>query len=97
MELHADSKWGNKFYANLSRDLAEALPNVKSFSETNLKYMKYFYKLYSASVNRPQVGDDLRNIVSVFAKREDVEYFIHLANYEEVSGNDYNLSVSTHC
>ena len=36
--------------------------------------MKYFYKLYSASVNRPQVGDDLRNIVSVFAKREDAEY-----------------------
>ena len=59
--------------------------------------MKSFYKLYSASVNRPLVGDDLRNIVSVFAKREDVEYFIHLANYEEVSGNDYNLSVSTHC
>lgn len=42
VELHADSKWGSKFYANLSKDLAEALPNVKSFSETNLKYMKYF-------------------------------------------------------
>ena len=46
VELHADSKWGNKFYANLSKDLMEALPGVKSFSETNLKYMKYFYQLY---------------------------------------------------
>lgn len=56
VELHADSKWGNKFYANLSRDLAEALPNVKSFSETNLKYMKYFYQLYSQI--SPQLVDE---------------------------------------
>ena len=25
-----------------------------------------------------------------------MEYFAHLASYEEVSGNDYNLSVSTY-
>lgn len=56
VELHADSKWGNKFYANLSKDLAEALPNVKSFSETNLKYMKYFYQLYSQI--SPQLVDE---------------------------------------
>ncbi|MBD5530447.1 MAG: DUF1016 domain-containing protein [Lachnospiraceae bacterium] len=73
VELHADSKWGNKFYANLSKDLAEALPNVKSFSETNLKYMKYFYQLYNQispqSVDenageeiRPQLVDELCKI-----------------------------------
>lgn len=45
VELHADSKWGNKFYANLSRDLAEALPNVKSFSETNLKIYEIFLSI----------------------------------------------------
>ena len=56
VQLHADSKWGNKFYANLSKDLAEALPNVKSFSQTNLKYMKYFYQLYSQI--RPQLVDE---------------------------------------
>lgn len=56
VQLHADSKWGNKFYANLSKDLAEALPNVKSFSETNLKYMKYFYQLYSQI--SPQLVDE---------------------------------------
>ena len=32
----------------------------------------------------------------MFAKREEVEYFAHLASYKEVSGNDYNLSVSTY-
>ena len=34
--------------------------------------------------------------MDVFAKREEVEHFAHLASYEEVSGNDYNLSVSTY-
>jgi len=73
VKLHADSKWGSKFYANLSKDLADALPNVKSFSETNLKYMKYFYQLYSQispqSVDKnvdeeisPQLVDELCKI-----------------------------------
>lgn len=34
------------------------VPKVKSFSVTNLKYMKYFYEMYSVS-NRQQVVDDL--------------------------------------
>ena len=40
------------------RDLCETLPDVKSFSVTNLKYMKYFYQLYSDNGNRQQVVDD---------------------------------------
>lgn len=31
----------------------------------------------------------------MFAKRDEVEHFAHLANYNKVFGNDYNLSVST--
>lgn len=58
VELHADSKWGDKFYTNLSKDLTDVLPGTKSFSETNLKYMKYFYQLYSQI--RPQAVDENR-------------------------------------
>lgn len=32
------------------------MPNVKSFSVTNLKYMKYFYELYPSAEIFPQVG-----------------------------------------
>lgn len=39
---------------------------------------------------------NIDRIVDVFAKREEVEHFAHLASYEEVSCNDYNLSVSTY-
>ena len=51
------------------------LPDVKSFSPTNLKYMRYFYEMYPDAVicpqvedelitdaNRPRVGDDLQII-----------------------------------
>ena len=40
--------------------------------------------------------ENIEHIVDVFAKHEEVEHFAHLASYEEVSGNDYNLSVSTY-
>lgn len=31
-----------------------------------------------------------------FAKRAEEAHFSHLANFEEIAGNDYNLSVSTY-
>lgn len=46
--------------------------------------------------NNKLTPENIDNIVDVFAKREEVEHFAHLASYEEVSGNDYNLSVSTY-
>lgn len=60
MELHAESKWGDGFYKNVCRDLKAALPDANCFSETNVKYMKYFYLLYNRySLIRPQLGDGL--------------------------------------
>ena len=48
---------GNVFYTEVSKDLREILPNMKSFSPTNLKYMQYFYELYGS----PQVEDSTKN------------------------------------
>ena len=42
VEKKAESKWGDKFLRTLSADLCAKLPDVKCFSETNLKYIKYF-------------------------------------------------------
>lgn len=47
VELHSEQRWGSRFFANLSRDLKDANPDAKCFSETNLLYMKNFYLLYS--------------------------------------------------
>lgn len=46
--------------------------------------------------NNKLTPENIDRIVDVFAKRKEVEHFSHLASYEEVSGNDYNLSVSTY-
>ena len=62
-ELHdrKDSfSYGQGFYKKISRDLRKELPDVKSFSETNLRYMQKFAELYSEISNLPQVGEDLK-------------------------------------
>ena len=63
-ELH-DRKdkfsYGQSFYKTISRDLRRELPDVKSFSETNLRYMQKFAELYSKISNLPQVGEDFRS------------------------------------
>ena len=35
-------------------------------------------------------------IVDTFAGREEIEHFSHLATYDEIAENDYNLSVSSY-
>ena len=70
--------YGMGFYKTVSDDLKSILPDVKSFSPTNLKYMRYFYEMYPDAVicpqvedelitdaNRPQVGDDLQIIFRI--------------------------------
>lgn len=70
VNLKAEARWENKFLKTLSADLRQANPNTSSFSETNLKYMKYFYEMYqdaieicpqdedkSSTAISPQVGD----------------------------------------
>ena len=42
-ELKNEINIGNIFYNEVSNDLQKILPDVKSFSPTNLKYMQYFY------------------------------------------------------
>lgn len=46
--------------------------------------------------NNKLTPENIERIVDVFAKREEIKHFSHLASYEEVSENDYNLSVSTY-
>jgi predicted nuclease of restriction endonuclease-like (RecB) superfamily len=71
-----ENGYGKGFFKKLSSDLTREIPDVKSFSITNLYYMKYFYELYpSAEIfpqaveksdnqqNRQQVADDFEQLV----------------------------------
>ena len=68
----AENVYGHGFYANISQDLRNAIPNTEGFSETSIRYAKRFYELYFQLIrnlpqvveildeeNLPQVGDEL--------------------------------------
>ena len=69
-ERATQNKYGSDFYRMLSQDLMAAIPGIKSFSPTNLRYMKHFYDLCENSPQiegktdavtiLPQVGGKLR-------------------------------------
>ena len=60
--LHAESRWGEKFLANLSLDLRAKLPGVKGLSETSIGYAKRFYLLYNKQfIIHPQLGGELQD------------------------------------
>ena len=60
--LKAETRWGSKFFNNLSRDLKEANPLATCFSPKNLLYMKNFYCIYLPyTENGQQVADQLEN------------------------------------
>ena len=46
--------------------------------------------------NNKLTPENIDRIVDVYAKREEVAHFSHLASYDEVAENDFNLSVSTY-
>jgi len=46
--------------------------------------------------NNKLTSENMDKIVDVFTRREEVKHFTHLAGYEEIAENDYNLSVSTY-
>ena len=46
--------------------------------------------------NNKLTQENIEHIVDVFAKREEIAHLSHLANYDEITANDYNLSVSTY-
>lgn len=44
-----ESKWGDGFLSQLSRDLSAEFPEMKGFSERNLKYVRQWYGFYTSA------------------------------------------------
>jgi len=74
--MKAESRWGGHFFKNLSADLKEEMPDVNSFSPTNLLYIKNFYLLYKQIT--PQIGDKLvqNEITPQIGEQMDVNIFL---------------------
>lgn len=60
-EKHFENTYGSAFFRQLSLDLKKEIPNIKGFSESNLKFCKRFYLFYNqSSENRQQLVNDLK-------------------------------------
>ena len=46
--------------------------------------------------NNKLTQENMDKIVATYAERAETEHFSHLASYDEITENDYNLSVSTY-
>lgn len=68
VQMNDEAKYGSGFYNTISADLKDIFPDIKSFSPTNLKYMRYFYEMYPTAENRQQPADDL----AIFENRQQV-------------------------
>ncbi|MCX8522371.1 PDDEXK nuclease domain-containing protein [Chryseobacterium formosus] len=61
-ERNFENTYGSGFFSQLSKDLRIEFPEIKGFSESNLKYCKRFYLFYNQeNTNRHQVGDEFTN------------------------------------
>ncbi|WP_294589532.1 PDDEXK nuclease domain-containing protein [uncultured Bacteroides sp.] len=87
ISLGVENKYGGKFYATLSTDLRNEMPGVEGLSESNIRYAKRFFQLYSdISRNLPQVVEELcsvpwghhRYIIDKFsAAPEKALFYVH--------------------
>ncbi len=76
--LEQGNGYGAGFFKKLSIDLCKEFPEVKTFSETNLRYMKRFYVLYQ-SVETPicvRKKQSLSNLPQLGADFEHMLFFI---------------------
>ena len=51
----ANTQWGDSFLLQLSRDLRAEFPEMKGFSNSNLKFIKQWYLFYSQSLKSQQL------------------------------------------
>lgn len=85
---------GNLFYGT---SIATCIMVLKKGKKDNkVLFIDATKECIKVTNNNRLERENITNIVDTFTKREDKEHFSHLASYDEVKGNDYNLSVSTY-
>lgn len=68
----------------------------KNKADNNVLFIDATEECIKVTNNNKLTEKNKEHIVGVFEERNEEEHFSHLASYEEVKENDYNLSVSTY-
>ncbi|MGA2296459.1 MAG: PDDEXK nuclease domain-containing protein [FCB group bacterium] len=61
VKKQAKTNWGDGLISQLSKDLLAEFPEMKGFSETNLKYIRLWYSFYTNPKFSPQLVDFISN------------------------------------
>ena len=85
-------------YAEMPDEEAEEAREglVEEKSDNKVLFIDATNECIKVTNNNKLTQDNIRRIVDTFAGREEIAHFAHLANYDEIAQNDYNLSVSTY-
>jgi len=68
----------------------------KGKSDSKVLFIDATNECIKVTNNNKLTQANMDKIVDTFANRAEIEHFSHLASYDEVAENDYNLSVSTY-
>lgn len=68
----------------------------KSKKDTGVLFIDASNECVKVTNNNKLTPENIQNIVDCFIQRADKDHFAHLAGYDELVENDYNLSVSTY-
>lgn len=68
----------------------------KNKADTTTLFIDASEECIKVTNNNRLTPENIDNIVKLFTERQDVEYTVKLAKYDDIKDNDYNLSVSTY-
>ncbi len=68
----------------------------KGKSDSSVLFIDATKECIKITNNNKLTPENISRIVDTYAKKEEVPHFSHLASFDEVEQNDYNLSVSTY-
>ena len=68
----------------------------KSKQDNKVLFLDASKECVKVTNNNKLTAENIETIVTAFVSREDEVHFSHLASYNEIAQNDYNLSVSTY-
>lgn len=68
----------------------------KSKTDNKTLFIDATKECIKVTKNNKLTPENIDRIVNIYANREETKHFSHLAAYDEITENDYNLSVSTY-
>lgn len=68
----------------------------KNKTDSNVLFIDASNEFVKVTNNNKLTEENIEKIVSTFTERAEAEHFAHLATYDEVKEQNYNLSVSTY-